>query len=54
MAHDLLKKIFSAQYLKDKWTDSDQTLYDFFILTRSTLGLYDLTQVKTLVRFYIY
>ena len=39
MAHDLLKKIFSAQYLKDKWTDSDQTLYDFFILTRSTLGL---------------
>ena len=38
MARDLLKKI-SAQYLKEKWTDFDQTLYDCFILTRSTLGL---------------
>ena len=33
------KKKFSAQYLKEKLTDFDQTLYDFFILTRSTLGL---------------
>ena len=39
MALDLLKKKFSAQYLKEKWTDFDQTLYDFFILTRSMLGL---------------
>ena len=39
MALDLLKKKISAQYLKEKWTDFDQTLYDFFILTRSMLGL---------------
>ena len=39
MALDLLKKKFFAQYLKEKWTDFDQTLYDFFILTRSMLEL---------------
>ena len=38
MALDLLKKKISAQYLEEKWTDFDQTLYDFFILTRSMLG----------------
>ena len=35
---DLCQNFVSAQYLENKWTDFDQTLY-YVILTRSRLGL---------------